>query len=39
LKTLKKAVEYGRITRQLERAEELRLTPKAVEELREGHWR
>jgi hypothetical protein len=33
LETLRKAVEYSRIMRMLERAEELRLTPMAVERL------
>jgi len=33
LETLRKAVEYSRIERMLERAEELRLTPQAVERL------
>ena len=33
LETLRKAVEYSRIMRMLERAEELRLTPQAVERL------
>ena len=35
LETLRKAVEYGRVMRQLERVEELRLPPSAVEKLRE----
>ncbi len=34
LEVLRKAVEYSRIMRILERAEELRLTPKAAEELK-----